>query len=136
MRNDAKVEVLRRAPLFSGLSKRELQKIASLADEIDLPEGKELIREGVRGRQFFVLLEGNVAVRKRGRKVAIRGGTEFFGEIALVSNAPTNATVRATSAVRALVITDRAFRALLERVPQIQLKILRSLAERLAPDGF
>lgn len=136
LRKDAKVELLRRAQLFEGLSKRELQEVAALADEIDLPEGKELIREGERGREFFVIVEGSVEVRKRGRKVAIRGGAELFGEISLLSNAPTNASVRTTSPVRALVITDRAFRALLERSPQLQLKILQSLAERLAPDAF
>jgi CRP-like cAMP-binding protein len=134
LRKNAKVELIRKAPLFSNCSKRELEEIASLADEIDFPEGKTLIKEGERGREFFVVIEGTVDVRQKGRKLKPRGGAECFGEMALILDAPRMATVTTTSPVRALVLTDRAFRSLVERSPDIQLKILRSLAERLAPE--
>jgi CRP-like cAMP-binding protein len=132
LRKNAKVELMRNAPLFSSCSKRELAEIASLADEIDFPEGKTLIKEGERGREFFVLIEGTVDVRKEGRVLAHRGGSDCFGEMALILDAPRMATVTTTSPVRALVLTDRAFRDLIERSPDIQLKILKSLAQRLA----
>jgi CRP/FNR family cyclic AMP-dependent transcriptional regulator len=131
---NAKVELIRSVPLFSNCSKQELAEIASLADEMDFPEGKTLIKEGERGREFFVLIEGTVDVRQKGRELASRGRTDCFGEIALILDVPRTATVTTTSPVRALVLTDRAFRSLLERSPDIQLKILRSLAERLAPE--
>jgi CRP/FNR family transcriptional regulator, cyclic AMP receptor protein len=134
LRKNAKIELLRRTALFSHCSKRELAEIAMIADEIDIPDGKAFIREGVRGREFFAMIEGSVDVRKKGRRVRIKGGNEFFGEIALVSEAPRNATVTATSPVRALVITDRAFDNLMRRSPQLQLKVLRSLAERVSSD--
>src|SRR5712691_556113 len=134
LRKNAKIALLRRTPLFSSCSKGELAAIAAIADEIDLPEGKAFIREGEQGREFFAVIEGAVDVRKKGRSVKLKGGNEFFGEIALVSNAPRNATVTAASAVRALVITDRSFESLMRRSPQLQLKVLRSLAERMAPD--
>ena len=127
-----KVELIRRVPLFARCSKRELAEIASLADEVDLPEGKELIRQGDRGREFFVLLEGEADVRRDGRKIDTMRAGDFFGEIALVSKVPRTATVRATTPVRALVVTDRDFRMLLEHAPQIQLKVLEALAERVA----
>lgn len=136
LRKNAKVELLRRTPLFSACSKAELTKIASLADEIDIPAGKTFIREGERGREFFAVIEGTVDVRKHGRSMKIKGGLEFLGEIALVTNAPRTATVVATSPVRALVITDRAFRDLMKRSGSIPLKVLRVLAERAAPDEF
>ena len=136
LRKNAKIDLLRRVPLFSGCSKNELAEIALIADEFDVASGKALIREGERGRQFLVIIDGTVKVTKKGRNVQIRGGAEFFGEIALVSDAPTNATVTTTSPVRALVVVDRQFRGLIERSPGIQLKILRSLAERLAPDAL
>ena len=134
LRRDAKIELIRQVPLFARCSKRELADVASVADEIDFPASRTLIREGDRGREFFVLVEGTAEVRRRGRKVnSLRAG-DFFGEIALVSSVPRTATVTTTSPVRALVLTDRAFRALLDRSPPVQLKVLEALADRLAPE--
>jgi CRP/FNR family transcriptional regulator, cyclic AMP receptor protein len=133
LRRNEKVEWIRHVPLFAQCSKRELAQIAGIADEIDLREGKVLIREGERGREFFVLLEGSAEVTKDGRRINTLGPGDFFGEIALVSRTPRTATVTATAPVHTLVITDRSFRRLLEEQPQIQLKVLEALAERLAP---
>ena len=133
LRRNEKVELIRQVPLFAQCSKRELGRIASIADEIDLREGKVLIREGARGAEFFVLLEGSAEVTKDGRRINTLGPGDFFGEIALVSRSPRTATVTATSPVQTLVITDRSFRRLLEESPEIQLKVLEALAKRLAP---
>jgi len=132
LRKDAKIELMRRVPLFAGCSKRELGEIARLADELDLPAGRVLIRQGERGREFFVLADGTVEVSRDGESSSLGAG-DFFGEIALVSNVPRTATVTSTSPVRVLVITDRAFRNVLEQSPEIQLKVLEALAQRLAP---
>jgi CRP-like cAMP-binding protein len=132
LNKNAKLDLLRRVPLFAGCTKSQLAEIGLIADELDLPAGKALIREGERGREFFVIVDGSVAVTRKGRKVPIRGGAEFFGEMSLLSDAPTNATVTATSDVRALVITARSFKTLLAESPGIQMKILQSLAERVA----
>jgi CRP-like cAMP-binding protein len=129
---NVKVDLIRRAPLFAACSKKELAEVASIADEIDLPEGKILIKEGGQGREFFVLVDGTVDVIQGEEKVASMGPGDFFGEIALVAKTPRTATIKATSPVRALVITDRAFRALLDRSPQVQNRVLRALAERVA----
>lgn len=131
LRKDAKVELIAKVPLFAGLAKQQLTRVASIADEIDLPEGKILTRQGERGREFFILLEGEAEVRRNGRKLATRRAGEFFGEIALISDIPRVATVTATTPVRALVIRDREFRALLERTPAIALDVLTAVAERL-----
>jgi CRP/FNR family cyclic AMP-dependent transcriptional regulator len=133
LRKDKKIEVIRRVPLFAECSKKELAEVAALADEIDLPAGRELIREGERGREFFVLLDGSADVQVEGRRRSAMNAGDFFGEIALVADTPRTATVKTTAPVRALVITDRAFRQLLERSPGIQLKVLQALAKRLAP---
>ena len=131
LRKDAKIELIRRVPLFANCSKRELAEVASIADEIDEPPGKELIREGDRGREFFVLLDGTAEVRRKGRKVATLNQGDFFGEISLITKLPRTATVTTISPLRALVVTDRSFRALLERHPAIRAKVLDTLAERL-----
>jgi CRP/FNR family cyclic AMP-dependent transcriptional regulator len=134
LHRNEKVEMIKRAPLFWNCSKRELQQIAQIADEIDLREGKEMTRQGERGREFFVLLEGDADVIKDGRSINRLGSGDFFGEIALVSDTPRTATVTATSPVRALVITDRSFRRLMADQPEIQSKVLAALAARLAPE--
>jgi CRP/FNR family transcriptional regulator, cyclic AMP receptor protein len=131
--SNSKIDLIKGVPLFASASKQELGEIASIADEIDLPEGKVLIKEGDTGREFFVLIEGTAEVARGGKKVASIGPGDFFGEIALISRTPRNATITTTSPVRALVITDRAFRQLLDHSPQIQIGVLSALAERLAP---
>jgi CRP-like cAMP-binding protein len=132
---NTKIELLKRVPLFSGCSKPELGALAKTADELDLREGKDLTREGRPGREFFVLIEGTVSVRRKGRKLDGLGPGDWFGEIALLTRAPRTATVTATSPVHVLVITDRAFRRVVEEMPSVALKVLEKVGERLARDA-
>ena len=134
LRRNAKVELLRGVPLFAGCSQKELGQISALADEIYQPEGTVLIAEGTRGREFFVLVEGTVDVRRGGVELRTLGKGEFFGEIALVTEAPRSATVIAETPVRLLVITGQSFQRLLTDTPSIQGKVLQALAQRLDPD--
>lgn len=131
---DGKVELIRNVPLFSRLSKKGLEDVAHIADELDLPAGKEMATEGDRGREFFVLLEGEAAVTKGDRHINTMNEGDFFGEIALVTKMPRTATVTATSDVRVLVITERDFGALLKRSPEVGRGVAEALAERLAPE--
>ena len=135
LHRDAKIELLKGVPLFAGCSKSELQRIAALADELDLAEGATLIREGETGREFIVVAEGNVRVTRGGKTLRELGSGDFIGEIALVADVPRTATVTATSPVRLLVVTDRAFRSVLEQMPSIATKVLQSLGERLHADA-
>jgi CRP/FNR family transcriptional regulator, cyclic AMP receptor protein len=132
---NAKMELLRKVPLFAGCSKAELRELALVADELDLREGRTLVREGRPGREFFILLDGSVRVSRDGRKLSDLGAGDWFGEIALLTDTPRTATVAATSPIRVLVITDRSFRRVVERMPTIALKILASLSERLTKDA-
>jgi CRP/FNR family cyclic AMP-dependent transcriptional regulator len=133
LRKDAKVKLVSKVPLFSGLSRQELGLVASIADEIDLKKGKVLIREGERGREFFVLLEGEADVAKDGRVINQLSAGDFFGEIALVSEGPRTATVRTTSPCALLVLTASAFWGLVSDMPSIERRVLKTLAERLRP---
>lgn len=134
---NAKVESIRRVPLFAGCAKRELEEVALIADELRFEAGTTLIRQGAAGREFIVVVEGDVEVEKDGKRVPQAGDDEkFFGEIALLTGGPRNATVTTTTPVRALVITDRAFARLLRDSPQIQAKVLKSLAARLEPSAL
>jgi CRP/FNR family cyclic AMP-dependent transcriptional regulator len=130
-----KVKLLKRIPLFAECSKAELIEVAICADEREAAEGDRLTEEGRRGREFFVLVEGAVVVRRGGRKLADLGPGDWFGEMAILRYKPRTATATATSPVRLLVINDRNFRRVVETTPRIALKVLRSVAQRLEHDA-
>ena len=130
-----KVELLRRIPLFVGCTKAELIEVAISADEREALEGYVLTEEGQQGREFFILVDGAVAVGRDGRQVAELGPGDWFGEIAILTYKPRTATVTATSPVRMLVISDRAFRRVVETTPRVALKVLRNVAQRLERDA-
>lgn len=136
LRRDSKVDLLKKVPLLARCSTKELRRIAAIADELHVRQGKRLTIQGAVGREFFIVLEGTVDVEQNGRKVNTLGAGEFFGEISLLTQAPRNATVTAASPLHVLVMTGRDFRALLRAAPEIQLKVLQTLAERVAPDSF
>jgi CRP/FNR family transcriptional regulator, cyclic AMP receptor protein len=133
LRRNRKVELIKHAPLFAGCSKKELAQIAQIADELDFRTGKTLIKEGSPGREFFVLIDGTAEIRRKGRKIDTAGPGDFFGEMALLTEQPRNATVVTTSAVDVLIITARNFRALVESNPLIAVKVMRAVADRLPP---
>ena len=125
------MSLLARVPLFERCSRRELAKIASIASEVEYPAGTPVVREGGRAGEFFVVVEGEVDVRKGGRKLATLGAGSFFGEIALISDSPRTATVTTGTPLHLLFIRSVDFRALLKRSPDVEYKILQAAAERL-----
>jgi len=128
---DTKVEALKRAPLFEGLTRKELTQLARVSEDLEVAAGTVLCREGEIGHEFFVIVEGDVEVRRNGRKVATRGSGEFVGEIPLVEQTPRTATVTAKTPLRVFVLTDRGFRSLLDENPGVERKVLRPLARRV-----
>ena len=131
---NTKVQSLREAPLFEGLSKKELTELARRSEDMELDAGTVLCREGDIGQEFFVIVEGTADVKKGSRRVNRLGPGDFFGEISLIRHTPRTATVVATSPVRTLVITERSFQGLLKHQPGIQNKVMSALAARLAPE--
>jgi CRP/FNR family transcriptional regulator, cyclic AMP receptor protein len=131
LRRDHKIDLLKGVPLFAGCSKKELQEIAEVADELDFNQGKTLIREGASGREFFILVEGTAEISRGGKRVDVAGPGAFFGEMALLSDQPRNATVTTTSPVDLLVITAQSFSRLLQSNSLIALKVMRAVAERV-----
>src|SRR5712691_9926140 len=131
---DGKVKLIREVPLFARLTKKGLEDVARIAYEIDFREGKVLTKEGARGHEFVVILEGAAEVRKNGRRINTLGNGDFLGEIALVTKQPRTATVTTTKPTRALVVTDRDFLSLLKRSPEVSQGIVQAMGERLAPE--
>jgi CRP-like cAMP-binding protein len=128
---DKKVESLKRAPLFADLSRKELVQLARLSDDVEVPAGRVLCKEGTPGREFFVLVEGEVDVVKNGRRVAALGAGDFVGEISLLEQTPRTATVTAKTPLRFFVLTPKEFQQVLDENPSVERKILRALARRV-----
>jgi CRP-like cAMP-binding protein len=125
------VDVLADVPLFDGLSKRHLRKVAQCAIGRRYPRYTAVVREGAPGDSFFVILDGTATVKRPGKRhVRLKQG-DFFGEMALIDGAPRTATVEADSEVLTLQIGRSQFGKLLENEPRIALVMLRTLAGRL-----
>ncbi len=136
LHRDHKIDLIRTVPLFGGCSKKELKQIASMADEIDFKPGKVLIREGTPGREFFVLVRGKADVSRGGKLVDTVGPGAFFGEMALLTEEPRNATVTTVTEVDTLVLTAANFKRLVTTNPLIGLKVMRAVAERVPPEAL
>jgi CRP-like cAMP-binding protein len=130
--HDAKVDALKRAPLFEGLSRKELGLVARMTDDIEVPAGQTLCREGETGQEFFVILEGEVEVTRHGEHVYSGSGGDFFGEIAVVEHMPRTATITAKTPLRLFVLTAQGFRSVLHGNPVVERKVMVALARRLA----
>jgi CRP/FNR family cyclic AMP-dependent transcriptional regulator len=128
---DTKVAALKRAPLFEGLSRKELTHLARVSEDMELEPGATLCKEGDIGREFFVIVEGEVEVERGGKSLAIRGNGDFIGEIALLEQIPRTATVTAKTPLRVFVLTDKDFRDLVKESPAVERKVLRALARRV-----
>ncbi|HEU4673294.1 MAG TPA: Crp/Fnr family transcriptional regulator [Candidatus Limnocylindrales bacterium] len=135
---DRKHELLKRVPLFSGLSGAALEEIDRLADEVAVPEGRDLVRQGAFAHEFFLVLDGEVEVERDGRPIATLGAGDFVGEIALVDGGTRTATVRTTRPSRLLVLGHREFNTLMADFPDVRIGVLEALAKRvrrLEPDA-
>jgi CRP-like cAMP-binding protein len=128
---DTKVDALRQAPLFEDLSKAELKALARATEDMELPEGKVLCKEGEIGHEFFVIVDGEAEVTRNGKRLATDRSGDFFGEIALLAESRRTATVTAKSPLRVFVLTGPNFRYLLDQNPKFEHKILRALARRI-----
>ncbi len=122
---------LKRSPLFEGLSRRQLTEVARLTDDLEVPSGTVLCEEGSRGHEFFVITSGEVEVTRGGEHMATLAGGDFFGEIALLEPVRRTATVTALTPLRFFIVSDRAFKSVLDTDPTIERKVLRTLARRL-----
>jgi CRP-like cAMP-binding protein len=134
---DQKLTMLSKVPLFAGLGSAELTQVGRLADEVSVPAGKVLTKEGDAGHEFFVILDGKVDVTKGGKAINAMSDGDFFGELALLGNVPRAATVTASTPTRLLVIGHREFTSLLDAQPAIREKVLKAVARwisDLAPD--
>lgn len=131
MARDEKLDLLHSIPLFSRFDHKHLERLGMLAEEVDVPAGKVLVRQGELGDDLMILVRGLVAVERDGENINKLGPGEFFGEIALIERGPRTATVTAETACRLLVLNHRSFHAVMEEFPEVAAQVLLTLAHRL-----
>ena len=128
---DEKLELLKRTPLLSGLGRKEIEAVGRLVDEIDVPGGQVLMRQGETGREFFVLVDGAVGIDRGGTRIRTIEPGDFFGEIALLAEGPRTATATTEGASKLLVLGHREFHSLMDQFPAIRTCVLEALAKRI-----
>lgn len=128
---DDKIRLLARVPLFARLDAKSLAHLATLVDEVDVDAGTVLMTEGRSGREFFIIVEGSVAVSQGGAPIATLGAGDFLGEIALIDGGPRTATATAAAPCRLLVLAHREFDTMIAEHPDIRTAILAAIAARL-----
>jgi inner membrane transporter RhtA len=128
---DPRVRSLARVPLFDGLNESELEAVAGLIRETEVPAGRVLMLQGEPGDEFFVVESGVVEVEMDGSVVATRGPGDFFGEIALVFGGPRVATVTVKEDARVFVLGKADFDVMLKNHPKVEDKILSAITERI-----
>jgi CRP-like cAMP-binding protein len=125
------LQMLSAVPLFAGLSRRHLRRLAEHADVTSFREGETIVREGQAGGTFYVVVEGEASVRRHGRTIGTLGPGEFFGEISLLDGGPRTADVVAATPLVAIRIFKQAFDRMLVEERGVAAKILAVVARRL-----
>lgn len=126
-----KIEHLSKVGLFEGCSRKELQEIAKAGDEIRMTAGTVIVDQGQMGREAFVLMDGEVTVRRNGRRITSLSSGAVIGELSLLDHGPRTATVTCDTDCELFVIDQRHFRGVIERHPAIAMKLLASLAAEI-----
>ncbi len=129
--DDGKLDLLERVPLFSGISRADLESLGAIADELDVPAGKQLTREGYHEGYFFIIESGTVRIERGGKAINTIGAGDFLGEIALLDGGPRTATATTETPCRLLSLTYHMFHELLETSPPIRSAILEAVGQRL-----
>lgn len=125
------LETLRSIPLFTGCSVKELEKVAKATDEIRMTAGTLIVDQGQTGREAFVIVEGEIEVKRNNRKVAKLGAGSIVGELSLLDHGPRTATAVCTTDCTLLVVDQRRFLGVLDDVPTLSHKLLAALATRI-----
>ena len=122
---------LEQVPLFRDLSRKERERVARWADEIDVPAGYHLLDQGTFPHEFYVILEGSASVTKDGRQIAELGPGDFLGEMAIERHERRSATVTATTPITAVVMRDREFSEMEREMPAVCEQVRAAIADRL-----
>jgi len=131
MATDEKLKLLKTVPLFALCDERSIERLGMLVEEVDLPAGRVLFRQGDTAQELFIIVSGQVRIERDGAVLANSGPGDFFGEIALVTEGTRTATATCVSPCRLLVLGHRDFHSLMDEFPALKMRVLETLATRV-----
>ena len=123
-------------PLFRDVSKKGLRTIVQAATDVDVREGKVLVKEGEFGRHLYVILGGEAVVTRGSKRLARLGPGDWFGELAFLDGAPRSATVTARSDMRVMILGPREFDTVVASEPGVASRLLRTMAQRIRDEDW
>jgi CRP/FNR family cyclic AMP-dependent transcriptional regulator len=129
------VELLKGVPIFAKLEPARLKLLAFTSERMNFAQGQEICHQGDPGDAMYVILGGVAEVlidSPAGQiRVAEFKKNGFFGETAILCDAPRNATVKATEALATLKVSKDMFYRLVAEFPEIAIEVMRELAQRV-----
>lgn len=128
---DELVDLMATMALFVDLDRPQLESAAHRFEEEVIPEGQRILRQGFAGSNFYVILDGEAAVRVDGRDLASLGRGDFLGEISVLLGEPPSADVVSLRQIRALVLPGPELREFLIAHPTVMFRMLQAEARRL-----
>ena len=133
---DAKVDALRRVPLFSRCTDKELHFVAAQTEDLTVEAGRTLTTQGEPADTFYVLLDGEADVEIDGRPRRVLRAGDFFGEISMMDRGPATATVTIRTPARLMVMSHPQFRDAIKGNQELLLRVLEAMAQRLRADSL
>jgi CRP/FNR family transcriptional regulator, cyclic AMP receptor protein len=134
--SDPKTQALAEVPLFAHYGIRELEFVASRSDEVDVPAGYELVRQGSPGDTFFLLLDGEAEVSVDGKSRRTLKAGDFFGEISMLDRGPATATVVSRTPARLMVMSHAQFRDAIKANDELLARVMAAMGARLRADSL
>ena len=126
------MEMLQKAPLWSGLTEKELRVIARSFKELKYESGDIIVRKGEVGIGFYLVADGSVEVRSDGKVLSKLGPGQFFGEMSILDGQPRSADVVALEPSRCLALTSWSFKSIVSNQPKMALKLLQESVRRMS----
>ncbi len=130
-RKSDKIAHIKSIPLFAKLSQKELAEVSRHCDEITVASNQVLANEESPGEECFIIVSGEITIRRNRRKLAVKGAGEIVGEMALLDELPRSATLVTSQDSNLLVFSRRDFRLIMNELPSVSRKLLETLSERL-----
>jgi CRP/FNR family cyclic AMP-dependent transcriptional regulator len=129
-------DTIARIPIFSTCSKKELKEISRLLSSLVVKAGDKLTEQGQRGNEFMIIETGTATVLRDGKEIGQLGPADFFGELAMLAEAPRTATVVANGDMVVWTVSRQEFTSMLRQNPSTAMSVLTSAVKRLYADNL